>query len=1053
MGSSVKLKKLFRDLPPIAWRDERLNVQRQHINDLRAEVRRLGGTIPAQPAAGTAEVSGSTGQHTRRVSASSLFDAEWYREQYELPADANPARHYVTDGYREGNSPHPLFHELWYRQGAGAKGRAAGPALLHYLDRGRSGAVSPHPTFPQERYLERHPDSAEHPDGPLGHYLAAAGGGLPGLPDPAELRRRAVRVQEEIRATRGYEHLERMRPTFDVAAEQEFLSRMSGHTTEGPLVSVVLPTKDRVRTLPGAIDSVLAQTYQNWELLVVDDGSRDGTDELLRRYAEDPRVKVLRNEQATGVAAARNKALRAAQGELVAYLDSDNTWVPHFLGTMVAFLGSTGDRAGYACSALIERGGQERRSYRAMPFHREALKERNYIDCIVVVHERALLDEVGTFDESLRRNVDWDLLIRLADATDFGFAPFIATEYDLWEEGTDRISTDEPESYRYLVRQRTLVDWEQVAGADRDAELLSVVVGATKSSSAVIETVERVLAVAARPTEVVVVDSRLPEGQAVELLSRFGTEDRVQVRRLPQALPLEVARNVGAAMARGGKLAFLHEHSWCEEGWDAALVAALDDVPVVQPLVLRRSGEVWSAGTAIGPREVPVATYAGFPGTAPEVRGRRPVAAAEALCLAARADAFAAAEGFDPLYVRHHTGVATSLRITGGRPDGALCVGDSVVTLQTEPSTEPKGHGQTLAVDNESREQALLRSLPGLEDPAAGMAGYRLVGLRRTSENDIAPSPLIVHDRPRRPLRWAIKIGTPTVAERHAWGDWHFASALRDELEELGHKVAIDCRQSWYRPTAALDDVALVLQGRGRYRPNPGQVTMNWIISHPADVTLAELDAFDRVLVASETWAARAGRRLRRRPEALLQCTDARRFRPVEPDPDLRHDVVMVGNARGPRPAVAAALDQGIVPTVYGAKWAGLLPEGAWRGMYFPNERLPVLYRSAGVVLNDHWPDMVEHAFISNRLFDLLACEANVVSDHVEGMDEVFGDAVRTFAEPAELKQHVTEILADPEGHRASLREAGRRVREQHTFAARAQTLAEHAAVLVGQRP
>src|SRR5690606_34882484 len=140
--------------------------------------------------------------------------------------------------------------------------------------------------------------------------------------------------------------------------------------------------------LPDAVRSVLAQTYRRWELIVVDDGSRDETPKVLARFTDDPRVRVVTHETNRGVAAARNSGLAAATGEYVAYLDSDNTWEPDFLELMVRFVRRGGHRVAYAMSALEEQGGQGRRRYRGMPYSREALLERNYIDCIVVLQDR-----------------------------------------------------------------------------------------------------------------------------------------------------------------------------------------------------------------------------------------------------------------------------------------------------------------------------------------------------------------------------------------------------------------------------------------------------------------------------------------------------------------------------------------------------------------------------------------------------------------------------------------------------------------------------------------
>lgn len=153
----------------------------------------------------------------------------------------------------------------------------------------------------------------------------------------------------------------------------------------------------------------------------------------------------------------------------------------------------------------------------------------------------------------------------------------------------------------------------------------------------------------------------------------------------------------------------------------------------------------------------------------------------------------------------------------------------------------------------------------------------------------------------------------------------------------------------------------------------------------------------------------------------------------------------MVGNARGPRPAVAAALDAGIVPDVYGQKWQGLVPAEAWKGTYLPNEKLPDHYRSSGVVLNDHWDEMREWGILSNRLFDLAACGARVISDDIPQISQTFADVVLTFDGaddlPGLVRAHLEETPEVAE-RRAALSE---RVRLEHSFAARARTLSDRA--------
>src|SRR5262249_41693811 len=154
-----------------------------------------------------------------------------------------------------------------------------------------------------------------------------------------------------------------------------------------------------------------------------------------------------------------------------------------------------------------------------------------------------------------------------------------------------------------------------------------------------------------------------------------------------------------------------------------------------------------------------------------------------------------------------------------------------------------------------------------------------------------------------------------------------------------------------------------------------------------------ELAEYDRVFVASRSYTERLSTSLGDKVCELLQCTDPAVFRPAdEIVPDLP-TAIFVGNSRKVRrkivdDAIAAGLDF----AVCGGDWAGLIDQKHLLHDFIPNEELYRYYSSATVVLNDHWPDMQEHGFISNRLFDAGACAAAIVSDQVSGLASVFGD-------------------------------------------------------------
>lgn len=107
------------------------------------------------------------------------------------------------------------------------------------------------------------------------------------------------------------------------------------------LVSIIMPSWNTGRFIKETIDSVLAQTYENWELLIVDDCSTDNTDEIIAGY-KDQRIKYFKNEKNCGAAITRNKAMREANGEWIAFLDSDDLWAPEKLEHQIDFMKKNG---------------------------------------------------------------------------------------------------------------------------------------------------------------------------------------------------------------------------------------------------------------------------------------------------------------------------------------------------------------------------------------------------------------------------------------------------------------------------------------------------------------------------------------------------------------------------------------------------------------------------------------------------------------------------------------------------------------------------------------
>ena len=196
-----------------------------------------------------------------------------------------------------------------------------------------------------------------------------------------------------------------------------------------PRVSVVIPTYNRARTIGRAVDSALAQTYADLEVIVVDDGSTDDTQQVLARYGDAIRVLYQENQERR---VARNNGIRHACGEYIAFLDSDDLWLPNKLRRQVALL-DRHPEVGLVYGQMFPidpDGTWHLRPTRctgwgqpgpAMIF--EQLVMRNLIPTPTVVARKACFDHVGGFDPSLTCSEDWDLWLRIAVHYEIAFMP------------------------------------------------------------------------------------------------------------------------------------------------------------------------------------------------------------------------------------------------------------------------------------------------------------------------------------------------------------------------------------------------------------------------------------------------------------------------------------------------------------------------------------------------------------------------------------------------------------------------------------------------------
>jgi len=194
-----------------------------------------------------------------------------------------------------------------------------------------------------------------------------------------------------------------------------------------PLVTVIIPTFNRASIVGRAIRSVLGQTYPNWELLVVDDASTDGTESEVRSYS-DKRIRYIRHQQNRRVSAARNTGIRCARGEYVSFLDDDDEWLPEKLAREVEVLGNSDADVGLVYSGKTVYDEHARVLQVRMPtlsgWVYDAMLERHFIGSPSrVTVKKQVLDRLAGFDETFTNCQDYDLWLRVAKVSRIAVVP------------------------------------------------------------------------------------------------------------------------------------------------------------------------------------------------------------------------------------------------------------------------------------------------------------------------------------------------------------------------------------------------------------------------------------------------------------------------------------------------------------------------------------------------------------------------------------------------------------------------------------------------------
>ena len=184
------------------------------------------------------------------------------------------------------------------------------------------------------------------------------------------------------------------------------------------LVSIIMPSYNTASFIAESIKSVLDQSYKDWELIIVDDCSTDDTDEVVKPYLSDERVKYLKNEKNSGAAVSRNRALRAAKGNWIAFLDSDDLWMPDKLKKQVSFMEKNGYHFSYTNYAEIDTEGKKNGITVTGPKRITKTGFFNYCwpGCLTVMYDR---DVVGLLQiADIKKNNDYAMWLKVCRKAD-----------------------------------------------------------------------------------------------------------------------------------------------------------------------------------------------------------------------------------------------------------------------------------------------------------------------------------------------------------------------------------------------------------------------------------------------------------------------------------------------------------------------------------------------------------------------------------------------------------------------------------------------------------
>lgn len=283
----------------------------------------------------------------------------------------------------------------------------------------------------------------------------------------------------------------------------------------------------------------------------------------------------------------------------------------------------------------------------------------------------------------------------------------------------------------------------------------------------------------------------------------------------------------------------------------------------------------------------------------------------------------------------------------------------------------------------------------------------------------------------------AIKTCVPSADVAKNWGDYHFANSLAAAFERAGRKARVDIMPDWYSG-GGRDALDIVLQGHDQYHRRDDVPSLLWLIYPGKRFDMTSLHTHDHVCVASETFARKLARRLPGlAPTVLHQCFDPQTRKAVlQP---VREDLIFVANNHFGQDRPLASLARGGQHPLklWGQGWHPAEWHPWLQGDHVENDRLGPLYANALAVLCDHTNIMARNGFLSNRIFDALACAAPVIMDKVAGLPSGFAPLVYQVDGQEAFDAAVAAVRDESSARHEARRDFAHEMVQAHSFDAR----------------